>query len=62
MDSTALTLCMEHSLPVVVFDIRAAASIERAASGEDIGTRVGDIPTTIQEAEPARATRAHAKR
>jgi uridylate kinase len=62
MDSTALTLCMEHSLPVVVFDIRTADSIERAASGEDIGTRVGDMPTTIEEPEPARATRAHAKR
>jgi hypothetical protein len=53
---------MEHSLPVVVFDIRTADSIERAASGEDIGTRVGDMPTTIEEPEPARATRAHAKR
>jgi uridylate kinase len=62
MDSTALTLCMENSLPVVVFDIRAPQSIERAAAGEEIGTRVGDLPTTIEEAAPARGARSHAKR
>jgi uridylate kinase len=62
MDSTALTLCMEHSLPVVVFNIRAPASIERAAAGEEIGTRVGDMPTAIEEEAPARAARAQAKR
>jgi uridylate kinase len=62
MDSTALTLCMEHSLPVVVFNIRAPASIERAAAGEEIGTRVGDMPTAIEDEAPARAARAQAKR
>lgn len=61
MDSTALTLCMENELPVVVFDIRQPDSIERAARGEEFGTRVGDIPTTIDE--PAlRGGRAPAKR
>ena len=62
MDSTALTLCMENALPVVVFDIRASESIERAASGEDFGTRVGDMPTTIEESTPASGAKAHAKR
>lgn len=62
MDSTALTLCMENSLPVLVFDIRAQDSIERAARGDDIGTRVGDMPTTMSEEAPTRGARAHAKR
>jgi uridylate kinase len=45
MDSTALTLCMENSLPLVVFDLRLPDSILRVAAGEHAGTRVGDLPT-----------------
>jgi uridylate kinase len=44
MDSTALTLCMENHLPIVVFDIRAPDSIYRALSGERIGTIVSSDP------------------
>ena len=40
MDSTAFTLCMEHKLPIIVFDLQAPYSIERALSGEAIGTLV----------------------
>ncbi len=40
MDSTALTLCMENKLPIIVFDSRASRSIERAVMGERIGTLV----------------------
>ena len=40
MDSTALSLCMEHELPIVVFDVRAPDSIYRALRGERIGTTV----------------------
>ena len=40
MDSTALSLCMEHELPIVVFDVRAPDSIYRALHGERIGTIV----------------------
>jgi len=49
MDSTALSLCMENSFPVVVFNLRDTDSIVRAASGEEIGTRVGDMPTTLTD-------------
>lgn len=54
MDSTALTLCMENSLPIVVFDLRLPRSIERVAAGEYAGTKVGDFETVLEEA-PARA-------
>jgi uridylate kinase len=54
MDSTALSLCMENSLPIIVFDLRAANSIERAASGNDTGTRVGDVETRLEQAPAAK--------
>lgn len=40
MDTTALSLAMEHDLPIVVFDCTAPGSICRAIRGEKIGTLV----------------------
>lgn len=40
MDATALSLCMEHKLPVIVFDLGTPQSIVRAVAGEVIGTIV----------------------
>jgi uridylate kinase len=40
MDATALTLCLENELPIIVFDLDAPRSIERAVMGETIGTLV----------------------
>lgn len=40
MDSTALSLCMDHNLPIIVFDIAASQSIVRVVAGEAIGTVV----------------------
>ncbi len=41
MDSTALTLCMDNALPILVFDMNVAGNIRRAVFGERIGTFVG---------------------
>ncbi len=41
MDATALSLCRENSLPIVVFNITEQGSILRALRGERIGTLVG---------------------
>jgi uridylate kinase len=41
MDSTALSLCMENDLPLVVFDVGSPDGIVSAAKGDEIGTRVG---------------------
>lgn len=41
MDLTALTLCMENRLPIVVFNIARPGNVVRAVLGEDIGTLVG---------------------
>src|SRR3972149_5404160 len=40
MDTTALSLCLENKLPIIVFDLQAPRSIERAVIGEPIGTTV----------------------
>jgi len=40
IDSTALSLCMDHDLPIIVFDIGAPQSIVRVVAGEAIGTIV----------------------
>jgi uridylate kinase len=40
MDATALSLCREHNLPIVVFDLSAPQSIVKAAEGEVVGTTV----------------------
>jgi uridylate kinase len=40
MDATALSLCLENRLPIVVFDLQAPHSIEKAIAGEPIGTLV----------------------
>ena len=38
MDLTALTMCMEHNLPVVVFDFKTPGNIRRVVAGERLGT------------------------
>jgi len=40
MDATALSLCLENKLPIIVFDLQAPHSIERAIVGKSIGTLV----------------------
>ncbi|MDO8617108.1 MAG: UMP kinase [Dehalococcoidia bacterium] len=53
MDATALSLCMENAVPIIVFDLRAPHSIERAAVGDHTGTVVGDVKTALQEKSTA---------
>ena len=40
MDATALTLCMENKIPIIVFGLNEENSIQRAISGEKIGTLI----------------------
>lgn len=40
MDNTALTLCMDNDVPIVVFDLLHKGNIERVVMGEQIGTLV----------------------
>src|SRR3989344_4811888 len=40
LDNSALSLCMDHKIPVLVFDLNREGNIERAVSGEKIGTLI----------------------
>ncbi len=40
MDSTALSLCMDNDLPIIVFKLQPPDSLERVVRGEKIGTLV----------------------
>ena len=40
MDATALCLCRDHGLPVVVFDINATDALTRIVRGDKVGTRI----------------------
>jgi len=41
MDATAISLCMDNKMPIVVFDLREAGNIRRVVLGEAVGTIVG---------------------
>ncbi len=40
MDSTAISLCMENAIPIVVFSVMEPGTIRRVVCGEALGTRV----------------------
>jgi uridylate kinase len=40
MDSTAVSLCMDNNLPLIVFDLKESGNIKRIVTGEKIGTTV----------------------
>jgi len=41
MDQTAIALCRENRIPIVVFDIGVPGNLQRVAAGEKVGTLVG---------------------
>jgi uridylate kinase len=43
MDTTALSLCKDNNLPIIVFDLLTEGNIRRAVCGEPIGTIVGPM-------------------
>jgi uridylate kinase len=40
MDSTAISLCMDNELPIIVFDLNVRGNVRRVVMGEEIGTTV----------------------
>ena len=40
MDSTAMAMCMDNEIPVVVFNLNTEGNVKKAVCGVDIGTRV----------------------
>ena len=46
MDATAISLCMDNRLPIIVFNLRVVGNLRRIVAGERVGTVVGpaDVP------------------
>jgi len=40
MDATAISLCMDNKMPIVVFNLRTAGNLRRVIAGEPVGTTV----------------------
>jgi len=40
MDATAVTLCMDHNIPIIVFNVKEKGNIRRVVQGESLGTVV----------------------
>jgi uridylate kinase len=47
MDPTAIAQCMEHDMPILVFNFKREGNIERAVNGEMIGTRIRSGESTL---------------
>jgi len=57
LDSTALSMCMDNSLPIVVFDMFDPGTLSRIIAGEPDGTVISDTlePTRKSTGDPAAA-------
>jgi uridylate kinase len=49
MDATAVTLCMDNKLPIVVFSLRQAGNLRRVIAGEPVGTVVSAARATSSQ-------------
>lgn len=47
MDSTAIAQCMEHDLPILVFNYKREGNIERAVRGEQVGTLISSAQKAV---------------
>jgi len=41
LDSTAISLCMEHDMPIIVLNLWQPDSLQKALAGESVGTMIG---------------------
>ncbi len=55
LDSTAVSLCMENDLPIVVFDLNQPDNITRVAVGESVGTLISGAKRATNAAGGARS-------
>ena len=47
MDMTAITLCRENKLPIMVFNMNIPGNLKRLVTGEQVGTRVADTVPSL---------------
>lgn len=49
MDSTALSLCMDNNMPIIVFDIFKKGNLKELVAGAEIGTLISNSEELIQD-------------
>lgn len=49
MDMTAITLCRENKLPILIFNMNTPGNLKRLILGEAVGTKVMDVPSPVLE-------------
>src|SRR3989304_9639405 len=47
LDNNAISLCMEHKIPILVFDLGKEGNIEKAVSGQKIGTLISSYQPIV---------------
>lgn len=52
LDATAISLCMENDLPIVVFDLNKPDNITRVAVGEPVGTLISGATSAVGGSRP----------
>ena len=57
MDMTAIGMCLDNSLPILVFNFKKEGNIERAIAGERIGTWISTAARPVAAAGGPRSTR-----
>ena len=56
MDATAISLCMDNNLPIIVFNLKQPGNVRRVVMGEPVGTVVGPSqPSDRRKSERAPA-------
>lgn len=56
MDQTAIAMCMEHNMPILVFNYRKEGNIERAVRGEKVGTLIHSAAAADPKSESVGGT------
>jgi uridylate kinase len=51
MDTTAISLCMDNSIPIVVYGLDVEDGIKKVLVGEEIGTRINDHDTKLKDSK-----------
>ena len=50
MDTTAISLCMDNRLPIIVYNLKRKGNLKRVVTGETIGTLGGGVAMPTQAA------------
>jgi uridylate kinase len=49
MDSTAISLCMDNELPIIVFNLGERGNVMKVVQGQEVGTTVGSLDARRKE-------------